>query len=173
MVTKSNSNSKVFGISLSKQSTKSLNKAFQILGLNTYHCPDINTLFDKNNDGGTDIPCVAYLEPLLQVFPNSKLIAIQRPVDDWLRSCEKHFKKTRNAYFLQLRNIVYGCDEYDEKLFIQAYRRHQILIGQLQSQRPKNILTLDISDGSAIKWLKIANFLGKPTPSVNFPHLKS
>lgn len=154
----------ILGVGLSKTGTKSLNRALQILGYKTIYLPSKQQLFSDNYDGFTDIPCYAYLPQLLKFYPHAKLICTTRKVHTWLTSCENHFQPTDNAYFIELRNMVYGSTIFNKSLWIDGFNRHHLTLLSYP-----NVLYLPLEHPN--KWQLLTNFLSKPLPNVDYPNL--
>ena len=161
---------KIFGLGLSKTGTKSTAKALQILGVKTIHLPSIQTLFNdgENYQAFLDIPCLAFLPQIRELYPNALFINTTRDLKPWLSSCQNHFKPTNNAYFLQLRKLIYDCDKFDEVKFINAYRQQQEIVNEVD----ENIIcTLKLEDSDNDKWQVLSTFLNFKNPKIKYPHL--
>jgi hypothetical protein len=157
----------ILNTGLSKTGTKSLAKALQILGYKTKHLPDKENLF-KNKEGYEafcDIPCLAYLEKLLTIYPDAKLICTTRPYKPWIISCMKHFNETSNLYYQELRGLVYKSVSPTWKHFEQAYKRYNEYDYSLLSNP---VLFLPVEHEN--KWSMLCDFLNKPKPNISIPY---
>lgn len=149
---------KIFNIGLSRTGTKSFIKAMTILGVKAKHLPDKQTLLTGNYDCYADIPCYAYHQSLLKLYPNSKVIATIRSLDSWLHSCQIHFTPTDNPYFMELRNLVYGSPVYDKTLWTKAYNQH------IEYINDNSIATISLEDSAIQKWSTILTLLNPHYP---------
>lgn len=98
--------SKIFGIGLSKTGTTTLNKALEILGFKSVHCPTDRTTFQEllqgkyrlsvlnDYDAITDIVVSIYYAQFDKEYPNSKFILTVRNKQDWLKSIQQHIERT-------------------------------------------------------------------------------
>ncbi|WP_324281568.1 sulfotransferase [Cyanobacterium aponinum UTEX 3221] len=157
----------ILGIGLSKTGTKSLKEALQILGYKSLHLPSKQQLFSGNYEAFTDIPAYVYLTQLLTFYSKTRLICTTRNVDTWIESCREHFKPTNNAYFIELRNSVYGQSVFDEIVWRSAYKSHSLRLKVIAHYC--NILFLPLE--SPNKWDLLCDFLNKSKPNVDYPKL--
>ena len=124
------SQSKVFGIGLSKTGTTSLARALEILGYNTRdylgvtrYSPGDLTSIDLDevnaNDAFTDTPIPSFYRELDKMYPGSKFILTVRDMDGWLKSCKKQFTQKladkQNEANINLFMDLYGCFVFDEE----------------------------------------------------------
>jgi len=176
------SQSKIFGIGLSKTGTTSLARALEILGYKTkdylgvtrYSPGDLSSIdLDEinANDAFTDTPIPSFYRELDKNYPGSKFILTVRDMDGWLKSCKKQFTRKladkQNEASINLFLDLYGCFIFDEEKFIAGYER--FINGALQyfRDRPDDLLVLEVT-GSDV-WDKLCSFLGNPAPGVPFP----
>ena len=97
---------KVFGIGLSKTGTTSLDKALNMLGIKSKHCPTHDTTYIELVSGKYDLTILSQYDALTdivaspfyaefdKVYPKSLFILTIRDVNDWLVSMKKHIEKT-------------------------------------------------------------------------------
>ena len=154
---------KIFGVGLSKTGTTSLNQALIILGYNSKHYVSYFSVVDKV-DAVTDLPMALEYKTLNERYPDSKFILTIRNLDDWLKSCEKHFKPTDLECLKKVRLRAYGCEEYNRDLFIKAYFNHNSDV--INTIPKEQLLIFDIREG----WEPLCIFLNKEKPNVPFPH---
>lgn len=173
---------KVFGIGLSKTGTTSLAHALDILGYRTkdnmgvvnYIRDDLSSIDTEvldANDAFTDTPIPSLYRQLDAKYPNSKFILTVRDMEGWLQSCKKQFtqklsdkqNEAHNRLFLDL----YDCTVFDEQKFRKGYEDFVKGVFQYFSDRPQDLLTLNVSAGD--DWEKLCHFLGKPVPDIPFP----
>ena len=156
----------ILGFGLSKTGTTSLNRALQILGYKARHLPSKQELFSDKYDAFSDIPCLAYLEALLLLYPDAKLIYTSREIFSWLDSCHRHFKPTKNSYFLELRQLVYGSFYPQQEHFLLTHKRCEDKAMKLSKSRSVLFLPLEAEN----KWELICNYLGVTAPEIDYPH---
>lgn len=185
--------SKVFGIGLSHTGTKSLSVALRHLGIDTVHYPnDERTLADlirgdgrltvaEQFDGITDITTIPFLHEFDRHFPGAKYILTVRDESSWLASCRKHWaerppfhqgERKENGTHMEVRRFlraaVYGSYEFEEQRFARIAREHEQRVRDYFSERPADLLVLNIVGGEG--WEKLAPFLGCDIPNRKFPH---
>ena len=159
----------VWGIGLSRTGTTSLAQALGILGYKTIHYP---LYFEelKGFRAATDITILLWLEALDKKYPGSKFVWTEREINSWLKSCEKHLAESQpTARMLEIRQQCYGCTDFDEKLYLQAYHQHLAQVEEYFHDRPQDFLKIDLIAGQG--WELLCPFLGKPIPKKLFPHL--
>lgn len=154
---------KIFGVGLSKTGTTSLNKALTILGYKSGHYIAYFSAVDKL-DAVTDLPMALEYKELNRRYPNSKFILTIRNIEDWLKSCEKHFKPTDSLFLNEVRLRAYGCKKYDRALFTESYFCHNADV--IRSIPKERLLIFNVNEG----WAPLCKFLDKPIPECNFPH---
>lgn len=165
--------SKVFGIGLSKTGTQSLNRALELLGYTAIHYPTKMEQFEAF-EAATDAPVAAEFETLDRRFPGSRFVYTRRDLSSWLDSFERHlrrrpFKADREGLLGgRLSQRLYGSVEFDQRLFAEAYQRHEQRVLRYFAHRPGDLLTLDICNGGA-GWPPLCSFLGVAEPAVPFP----
>jgi hypothetical protein len=167
------SQSKIFGIGLSRTGTTSLTLALEILGFSVIHFPRIAKQIE-DHDAATDTSVAASFETLDGRFPGSRFIYTTRDLDEWLESCRRFWAKRQSVQFdkdLFITNLhcqLYGGADFDPERFAQAYRRHQERVFRHFEDRPGDLLTLNICAEDA-RWQPICGFLGLQDPSAPFP----
>lgn len=189
----SSTQSKVFGVGLSRTGTRSLTAALRVLGFDTVHYPTDRATLDtlargdacfsllEHYAGITDITVSPYYEDLDHRWPGSKFILTVRDEESWLRSCRTHWANPSNykkgeehRVYMEikwfLRAAVYGCHEFNEERFRRAYRRHVENVTRYFTGRENDLLVLNIAAGEGYE--RLAPFLGVPVPEQPFPHNK-
>lgn len=169
------SGSKVFGIGLARTGTTSVYQALRILGYSAIDFP-LGLRGVEEHEAATDIPIADSFEFLDRKYPGSKFIYTVRQLDDWIRSCKAHWARYVDAgrgskpETEELLMRLYGTVDFDERLFIQAYTRHERRVLSYFSGRSQDILTLDICSGRD-GWVPLCTFLGREVPKHPFPHV--
>ncbi len=173
---------KIFGIGLSKTGTTSLARALEILGYRTRDCMGV-TRYQKGDlgsidleeieryDAFTDTPVPSFYRELDQRYPGSRFILTVREEEPWLASCRKQFTprhaEKHNDATRRLFEDLYGTDVFDEARFRAGYRRFVDGVLEYFSDRPDDLLVIDVTAGEG--WEKLCAFLGKPEPDLPFP----
>jgi len=162
---------KVFGLGLSRTGTTTLSTVLNDhLGLNHIHYPLKHQLFDDKNDGCSDIPVIPFYKELDAKYPNSKFILTMREKASWMSSIEPYLERKRDwkqsPWTIDMRIKVYGGPFYEENMYSEAYDRHHEDVLSHFSNRPKDLLTINIFDSDDTR--EIYDFLhvdphGKPT----------
>lgn len=177
-----------------KTATKSLNKAFFMLGLRTAHFygagvygllydnaaekVDRDFLFSRERVNGVlekhvaavlDTPVVDFYNEILLTYPNAKFILTVRGVKSWMRSQHKHY-----SYYAR------GCANW-----LAPWRRGSNLVYGTECPSPvqalkrylqhnrnvvdaiprEKLLVMDIAGGDG--WAKLCPFIGEPLPPPN------
>jgi hypothetical protein len=170
---------KILVIGLSKTGTTSLHDALLLLGIESIHYPKF---YHLSGDGlrfnwhwrferaraFSDIPVVAFLDELLNRYPDSYVIYTTREKDTWLKSCESHFEFSAiNPTGEALRSKVYGSRVFDSDLYSEKYDVHSNMVAERFRNHPR-FLELGLEDSD--KWVVLSRFLDTPIPSVEYPH---
>ncbi len=169
--------SKVFGIGFHKTGTKSLQGALQILGYrvtgpNGVHDPDIarkvhemSAALSDQYDAFADNPWPLLYREMDARHPGSKFILTVRPTADWIRSMVGFF----GAHASPMREWIYGVGhpQGHEDVYTTRYEAHNAAVRTYFSDRPGDLLVIDLSEGG--NWEKLCPFLGKPVPAQPFP----
>lgn len=170
---------KIFGVGLSRTGTVSLTEALNALGYRILHYqrPDL-AVSEKRlwwlyfwNDGGTDNTVSAVFERLDRLFPNSRFIYMERDLEPWLASLERHYANRGDDVApieLELRVKMFGTDAFDPVRLRQAYRDHHDRVLNYFAHRSARLLRLRVCDGEG--WEKLCPFIGKEIPAIPFPH---
>jgi hypothetical protein len=171
------SQSKIFGIGLSRTGTTSLTLALETLGNRVIHFP-MTTKEIEEHDAATDTPVAANFEALDARFPGAKFIYTTREISEWLESCRRFWTKRKESSFdptpfiTNLHRKLYGSPEFNPDGFAQAYQRHEAQVLGFFADRPSDLLVLDICGGS-IGWEPLCDFLGASIPNIPFPSVNA
>jgi hypothetical protein len=184
---------KIFGLGLSRTGTKSMASALDTLGYRIIHYPkDRNTYQEMSSkgdcrfslldlcDGLADITTIPFYQCLDRTYPGSKFILTHRNKVEWLASVENHFRKnplsrhipdilTERKIRRFLRIAVYGSITFNHELFSRIYDSHIASVQDYFSDRPRQLLTMNILEGEG--WKKLCPFLNVPIPSIPFPRI--
>lgn len=183
---------KIFCIGVHKTGTRSLFKAFKILGLKPLHfkiddddsredcVPEIidnNYRHDRplltgieNYDAHCEMnwPHTNHLFKLLdKQYPGSKFILNTREINNWLKSRYRHIA---NDQLIKNRTKYPGNTLYslNTELWRQEYKKHHEDVLNYFANRPSDLLIIDVCAGDG--WEKLCPFLGYDTPCQLFPH---
>jgi len=185
--------SKIFGIGLSRTATKSLTKALNQLGYCIIHYPtDITTFqelisgnynFSLLNffDGITDITVAPFYAQLDKIFPNSKFILTIREKEKWLESIKNHWEgkslenNNEETHKIELRKFLrattYGTLHFAKERLEYVFDNHRKNIEEYFKNEPEKLLIMNISEGDG--WEKLCNFLNLPLiENEDFPYAK-
>lgn len=175
--------SKVFCVGLPKSGTTSLHHAAKILGLRSVHFPkdrttvaqlrhgDYRLKVAEENDILSDVPIQVVFPQLDAAFPGSRFIYTFRALEPWIAS-------GRNAPFNAdppkpgsardfYRAMLYGVTAFSEDRFRWVHQDHHRRVTTYFSDRPGDLLVMDITAGDG--WDKLCPFLGLPVPDAPFP----
>lgn len=176
---------KVFGIGLSRTGTKSLHRAFALLGYRSDHFSTHLIEFDGRElslraegleayDALTDITAALFFRELDALCPEAKFVLTVRDSPSWLSSCARHFPPLEPGKWpdgkrkvLALRRSVYGVESFDAKRFQEAYERHTNAVLDHFAEQRERLLVLDICSGQG--WQPLCEFLDLAMPRVPFP----
>lgn len=170
---------KVFGIGFPKTGTSSLGRALQMLGyrlqrginVNRPNRPQIELPVTREKlfnlarpyshryDAFEDFPWMALYREMDREHPGSKFILTVRDEAAWLRSVQRHFRTIRSRPVLYLAGED-GPEASHEALF-NAYRAHNKAVQDYFSDRPGDLLLLDVDDAD---WPLLCRFLGRREP---------
>jgi hypothetical protein len=192
----------VIGAGFGRTGTMSLKFALEILGLGPcYHmmevqknpghseawrsaidgAPDWNQLFHGYRST-VDWPSTYFWRDLVRHFSSAKIILSVRPAKTWRESIDKTiFQALRMPSFSpnqalvthreMVRKIIFGLtfaqNIDDPAHVISIYERHNEEV--IRNIDPNRLLIFQASQG----WAPLCQFLGKPIPNVNFPHVNS
>ena len=173
---------KVLGIGLGRTGTTSLARALQILGYKTKHCPDfylgeggeliISSEDVREYEALTDEPTILVFKDVDREYPGSKFILTTREMDGWLTSIVnngnalREFRRQSPAIPV-LFEVLYGSSTFDRDIYAEAHHRHVVAVRDYFSDRPQDLLVMDICAGDG--WEKMCPFLSKPIPDRPFP----
>lgn len=169
-----------------KTATKSLNKAFVMLGMNTAHFYGAGVyglLYDNAAEASAhsfffnvneaqhvnavlDTPVVDFYNEILLSYPRAKVILTVREPGSWLRSQQKfygHFARSCRNWLAPWRrgsNLVYGTECPSKEQAIKRYVMHNRNV--YDSVPPERLLVMDIPAGDG--WEKLCPFLGLTEP---------
>ena len=94
----------------------------------------------------TDAPSICFAEELINAYPETKIVLVERDVETWYPS----FEGLMNEYYLLIHRVL------------------QYLDPQLMRVCPKErLLEFDLNEG----WDPLCAFLGKEKPDIPFPRL--
>jgi len=167
----------MFGIGLSRTGTKSLTQALRRLGYTATHFPFTLEEIDRH-DAATDTSVAYRFEELDFRYPGSKFILTVRETESWLDSCERHWavrapidalSQIEREVVERTRMSLYAGLDFDRERFRSAYFRHRERVLAYFSDRPDDLLVIDICAGEG--WEKLCAFLHKPIPDFPFPRI--
>lgn len=182
--------SKIFGIGLSKTGTTSLYAALHILGfragtfrhmkalgLEDWFKGDFTKDYLQEYDAVTDAPLTTMYPELDERYPNSRFILTLRPVESWLVSIEKQFRKSvkrgklrGGEYNKNVRLMTYGYYVFNESAFRRTHKNHVREVMEYFSDFPEKLLVLNLFDGQG--WTELCDFLDMPARTDEFPNVK-
>lgn len=174
---------KIFIIGLPRTGTTSLCASFLDLGYKTAH-----TAYTEQSilsaDVIADTPAYCDFKALDSLFPKSRFIYLERDAELWLPSIKgllnrmiKNINNDSGGFNPTLKRcfktIFTPFDEEhinSEEHLLQCYQRHQQAVRNYFYNRPKDLLSIDISQPESLTAL--LNFLNKPENRLKcFPHL--
>lgn len=169
---------KVFCIGFHKTGTTSLEKALELLGYrvtgpNGTKDPDIaSKVYDmadalvQQYDAFQDNPWPVIYREMDEKYPGSKFILTMRSPDSWISSQVRDFGLRETP----MRQWIYGagCPEGNEALYVARYERHNREVLEYFSDRPDDLLVMDLPKGDG--WPELCGFLEEPIPDEPFPH---
>jgi hypothetical protein len=169
---------KVFCIGFHKTGTTSLAVALKALGYrvtgpNGVRDPDIRrnalpmaTALVDRFDAFRDNPWPLLYREMDLAYPGSKFILTLRSSDSWIRSQVRHFGEGSTP----MREWIYGVGhpKGNEQTYVQVFERHTADVLAWFSERPSDLLVMDLAAGDG--WQRLCPFLGKEAPDIAFPH---
>ena len=168
---------KYFGIGLTRTGSKSLAIAMSMLGHTVKHNPEFYDI--KDFQFTNDIVITTRYKFLDHYYPEAKFILTVRDVDLWLESCRAHIRRGTykdgviniNLRRAEHRFLMFGICHFDKTQFRGTYWSFMEDIENHFWGREDKLLTMDIcaDDG----WEKLCPFVGRPIPSIPFPHRHS
>ena len=170
-----------------KTATKSLNKAFVMMGMATAHFYGAGVyglLFDnaaektrhsfmfnvnepKHVDAVLDTPVVDFYNEILLSYPRAKVILTVRNARSWIKSQQKFYGSYARgcrrwlAPWRRGSNLVYGTECPSKEQALKRYVQHNRNV--YDSVEPSRLLVMDIPGGDG--WEKLCPFL----KAANFP----
>ena len=119
----------------------------------------------RGYDAIEDAPWFMLYKEIDEWYPGSKFILTIRDEESWYRSAHGRLKKG-----LQLKSAwIYGsANAYlnDKEAAIQVYRDHNRAVQEYFSERPDDLVVMNLPAGDG--WEKLCPFLGKPIPGDGF-----
>jgi hypothetical protein len=139
-----------------------------------------------------DVPIPMLYEKLDKAYPGSKFILTVCEEEKWLRSVERLWNPATNPnrgdwdiypFSNRIHQALYGQTTFDREVFRARYKKHNADVIQyfkgrsFYSQNPfkNDLLVMDMDFGWPINgnyWPMLCAFLGKPTPSVDYPNVQ-
>jgi hypothetical protein len=173
---------KVLGIGLGRTGTMSLTHALEQLGFSTIHCPGffldaegrirIDWGDFDSHDAVTDEGAALVYQEADRRYPGAKFILTVRDTESWLRSRRRISDAMQKSWdgnpaVAVLHEALYGAPRFDPQIYAEAHRRHVADVREYFTDRPRDLLVLDVCAGQG--WDKLCPFLGKPVPDSPFP----
>lgn len=172
---------KVFGIGFHKTGTSTLESALRALGYTVKGTFGVNddtigdTVVERaieiagQYDAVQDNPWPLVYRDLDEAYPDSKFVLTMRDTDKWWVSLERHFGGKTTA----MRTWIYGVGDPagHEDIYKQRYEAHNAEVVEYFSERPDDLLVVDVTAGGG--WVELCSFLGADIPDMDFPHRNS
>jgi hypothetical protein len=180
---------RIFGIGMHKTATNSLHKALTALGYDSAHWKSARwakriwremtttgrSVTLEQSYAVSDLPITILYKELDQAYPGSKFILTVRDEQKWLASVRNHWSNRNqfrsswdtDAFTNRIHQIVYGTTEFDEQVFLARYRQHNGDVVEYFRDRPDDLLIMRMPESG---WPELCGFLGRPIPSVDYPH---
>lgn len=174
---------RAFGVGWAKTGTTTLGECLRALGfhhvstrldlIDDFAQGRMSPLFEvaDEHDSFEDWPWLLLYEAMDQRYPRSKFILTLRDDDTWIRSYRNMLEREKPDSDLQRKRVIlYGFDvnaASDDQL-IARRRSHEDCVRRYFRGREEDLLEVDWSRGD--DWTTLAPFLGKPVPSLPFPH---
>lgn len=178
---------KVFVLGLSRTGTTSLHAAAVILGFSAIHYPlrlapkwmagDFSPQAVGPFDFYTDLPIPEYFREFDRSCPNARFILTVRDPESWADSVARWFAASspsseRTAQRDAVRLLCYGMYNFHRQRYLDVYRRHRDEVLDYFRDRSSDLLVLDLTTETE-PWEPLCRFLGRPTPELTFPHLRT
>ena len=180
---------RIFGVGMQKTGTTSLHEALSILGLDSFHwgTGEAPLIWQEMNDSGrsktleqwyalSDMPIPLLYKKLDQSYPGSKFILTIRNEKDWLKSVSGLWDYERNRtrwmwdvypFTNRIHTVMYGQKDFDAKIFLARYKRHNAEVLQYFRDRPNDLLVINMDEPH--KWPELCNFLKISVPDAPYP----
>ncbi len=180
---------KVFGIGFHKTGTTSLGEALDLLGYSNVHAArplrqklgqeammkcltsdDLEPIWQVADDYDSfqDNPWQMLYRQADERFPGSKFILTIRESDSWFKSVYSQFSGRQSAFRSWIYGPRYADPKGNKKHYISRYERHNQEVKSYFSERPNDLLVLNITNGDG--WNKLCPFLKLPVPDKPFPY---
>jgi hypothetical protein len=164
---------KIFIIGLPRTSTTSICSKFLALGFSVAHTAYTENTFEQAQVIA-DTPIFSDFERLDNFYPKSKFIYLERDLSSWLPSIKQLLQRMFhniqrndggfNPYIKHSYQTTFSpfTDEniMNERFLEACYLKHQSRVLQYFKDRPKDLLTIDISHKDSLS--KLLNFLSLP-----------
>ncbi|OGM50741.1 putative NAD dependent epimerase/dehydratase [Aspergillus bombycis] len=139
-------------------------------------------------DAITDIPCILFVEELMDAYPDARIVLTTRPVEPWLASMQRTFYAILSwkrwsllefidptyigLYIPLLRSALSvwtGGSWQDSSRLSNGFAAHYDLVRTAARKRGREVLEFKVQDG----WEPLCQFLGKEKEKPNhpFPHI--
>jgi hypothetical protein len=166
---------KIFGIGLPKTCTSSVSRAMKILGYTVSHDKRASTPGHTINQANkvdfiSGAFCSAIYAKLLKTYPNGKFIYTERPLEEWLKSCEYWWDNRRGCP--HWRRAIFGITNFDKAVFTEKYYSHKNACKALVPAQQILIASVTETEDELL-WRQLCSFTGKNIPGVPFPWLNS
>jgi hypothetical protein len=125
-----------------------------------------------------DIPCIFFARELLEVYPEAKVILVERDIEEWMQSLEEvintSFHPESKRYGSRTSGVITRWQRYYMNAEIadevrarakSVYRRHYEEMRKLVLK--DKLLEYRLKSG----WEPLCHFLGKRMPAVPFPRV--
>ncbi|KAG2226078.1 hypothetical protein INT45_011695, partial [Circinella minor] len=199
---------KVIGAAYSRNGTNSLRVALNMLGYNTHHMinmidgggkpelfeeawdhPEKDIDWDyiyEGWDAAVDSPTVCFVKPLMEKYPDAKVILIERDVEKWYKSVKNTILEYNTVDMSPYTEYGQAVHRLTRKIWLDGaflnneytnepekvkakYKAHNAWVKEYV---PKDrLLVLNLDEG--IGWEKICEFLDKPVPPEPYPRSNS
>ncbi|KAL4936892.1 hypothetical protein BDV06DRAFT_227475 [Aspergillus oleicola] len=137
-------------------------------------------------DAVTDIPCILFVEELMDAYPNAQIVLNTSSREGWLPSIEHSFYTIlswRSWKVLELMDPAFtrpyipllksalsiwtGDVWQNRDRLLAGFDAHYNHVRAAARARGREVLEFRVQDG----WTPLAKFLGKDTPETPFPHV--
>ncbi|BCS24050.1 sulfotransferase family protein [Aspergillus puulaauensis] len=137
-------------------------------------------------DAVTDFPCTLFVEELMDVYPDAKIILTTRDLESWVSSMQHSlyailrmkrlkllalfdWKYTRPVLKLIRSALTIWTDGVpkDPDHLIAGYVAHKAHVRGAALQRKREVFEFSVKDG----WRPLCDFLGKEVPTKPFPRV--
>lgn len=181
---------RIFGIGMHKTATTSLHLAMKILNFDSAHWTSAHwakaiwmemKTFGRSNTLERsyhlcDLPIPILFRELDLAYPNSKFILTRLADETWLEAARVHWSDRNrfraawdhDPFSHQIHQAVYGQRHFSPDVFLARYRRHNQEVLEYFKDRSEDLLVMDMSAGAG--WRELCPFVGRPIPSVPYPH---